>query len=74
MKIKLCWFCTHFIYGQAMGGYSEYTPGSDFYIECDKKHWKFDAEMTTQAQFGEMLSTAKTCEDFVWIQGLGGSK
>lgn len=69
MSEKLCWFCSHFWYSQATPDYSEYTPGSSFSINCEKRHWDFDAYETSQEQFGQMLSTAATCKDFDDVRG-----
>jgi len=67
---KLCWFCTQFGYTEASGGYSEYTPGEDFSICCYKRHWNFSPYQTTQEEFGKMLSTARTCPDFIPLRSL----
>jgi len=67
---KLCWFCIHFYYNQASPDYSEYTPGDDFSISCGKNHWDFNAYRTSQEEFGKMLSTARTCPDFVPLRSL----
>ena len=66
--MKLCWLCKHFDYAQAFGGYSEYTPGSEFDISCSKNHWQFDSYKTDQKEFGKILSTAEHCGDFVHIE------
>lgn len=63
-RFKVCWFCKYFRYYQADAGWSEETPGSDFSIDCVKNHWKFDPYVTSQEEFGKILSTAETCEDF----------
>ena len=70
MDAKLCWFCKHFYWSNAIPNYSEWTPGSDFEMSCGKGHWSFDAFKTSQQKFQQMIETAKTCSDFVQIQGL----
>lgn len=62
--MKACWWCRHFEYSQSDPGYSEYTPGNDFGMECYKNKWSFDSGMTTQDEFGAMLASAETCPDF----------
>lgn len=65
IDVKLCWLCRHFNYTQAEPDWSEVTPGSDFSMYCSKHHWSFDSYKTSQEEFGEMLSTALNCKDFV---------
>jgi hypothetical protein len=67
---KLCWFCKYFYYSQAEPDYSEYTPGTEFSMECGKGHWRFNAYRTSQEEFGRILATAQMCEDFVQIEGI----
>jgi len=67
---KLCWFCQHFYYSTAEPDYSEYTPGSDFHMSCNKSHWDFDAFNTSQEEFGKMLTSARNCPDFVPLASL----
>jgi hypothetical protein len=64
MKPQCCWECKHFTYCPATPDYSEYTPGSNFDIWCNKNIWKFDAYITTQKEFEKILQTAKTCDKF----------
>jgi hypothetical protein len=62
---KLCWFCKYFWYSRAEDDWSEVTPGSDFALSCSKLHWWFDSHKTTQEEFGRILTTARTCPDFI---------
>ena len=62
--MKLCWWCSHFYYSNSYPAYSEMTPGSDFSVSCDKQHWIFESDKTTQEEFGVMLSAAESCKDF----------
>jgi len=62
--VKACWWCKKFRYSNSQGGYSEYTPGSDFHISCASSIWKFDSTATTQEDFGKILQTAETCLNF----------
>jgi hypothetical protein len=65
---RMCWFCEFFRYEQAEPGHSEVTPGNDFSIGCQKNHWTFDAYDDSQKKFGECLSKAKTCKDYIQIK------
>ena len=67
---KLCWFCSNFLYENMVPDWSDVTPGDPFALYCRKNHWQFSAKKTTQMQFAQILSTAKECPDFVWIEGL----
>ena len=67
---KLCWWCEHFYYRQAQEDWSEFTPGYSFAIECGKDHWRFDSCRSTQAEFGACITAARTCKDFVPVEGL----
>jgi hypothetical protein len=40
MPTQTCWGCAYFTFIAADPGYSEYTPGSDFMIDCQKRMWK----------------------------------
>ncbi len=62
--MKLCWRCKHFSYFNGTGPYSDVTPGEDFQTMCERNHWMFSARRTTQEEFGKILSTADTCEDY----------
>lgn len=65
MAIKACWFCDHFRFHNGEPDLSEVTLGSDFSISCRKNKWDFDAEFDSQEKFGQVLSSAETCPDFL---------
>ena len=67
---KLCFWCKHFWIGDAIPDYSEYTPGSNFSMNCSKAHWVFDAELETEESFREKLLTALTCGDYEFNEDL----
>ncbi len=69
---RLCWFCKHFDYSKALQGYSDLTPEIGFELHCWKHHWEFDPYKTTQEEFGKILTTARTCGDFVLLESLKG--
>jgi hypothetical protein len=60
--MKVCYFCEHFTLSTASPSYSDYTPGSDFEMWCDKSVWKFDSYDTSEREFAEILQTAEKCE------------
>lgn len=64
-RFKVCWLCKHFYYSTATSDWSEYTPGNDFEMFCEQRHWRFDSFETSQEDFGKMLSTAENCKDYV---------
>jgi hypothetical protein len=66
--IKACWWCKYFEYRMGDDGYSEYTPGYNLAMECRKNHWTFDANMTSQSEFGENMQKAENCKDFKSIK------
>ena len=61
---KMCWWCKNFYYSRGEPGWSEYTPGSDFSIECLKSHWAFEQDSTSKDEFRNMISHAVDCADF----------
>lgn len=61
---RICIACKRFRLSTADYGYSEYTPGTQFNMSCDKNHWDFDPYRETEDTFREKLLTAKNCEDF----------
>lgn len=62
--MPVCWSCKHILYSMADEGYSEYTPGSSFDLDCMKDHWKFDPYVDSLEKFKNCLLTAETCKDF----------
>lgn len=60
---KNCVACKHFDITPAFAGYSEYTPGHSFRMDCAKAVWDWDEE-GTQQHFYECLNTAEHCELF----------
>jgi hypothetical protein len=70
MSEKLCWFCQHFYWNNAERDWSDVTPGHDFEMYCNKRHWEFDVYKTSQLEFSDMINKAKTCKDFVLLESL----
>lgn len=60
---KTCLFCEHYYISVGSPGYSEYTPGSDFSMDCNKGHWDFK-QYDTEAHYRGCLVTAQSCPDY----------
>lgn len=64
MKIQpLCLWCEHFYLETGSPGYSDLTPGSDFYMDCSKGHWEYDQYSSTE-QYRKCILTALRCKDY----------
>jgi hypothetical protein len=61
---SVCWFCKYFNFTASSPGYSEWTPGNEASIDCDKDVWQMDLNEETEDSFREKLSTAATCDKF----------
>lgn len=59
-----CVDCAHWRYSSGSPGYSEWTPGSDASMSCDKQYWKWDQEIDEERDVKAKLHTAETCADF----------
>jgi len=62
--IRLCWWCKHFSYHNAVADWSEDTPGNSFELYCGKQKWEYDPYETSLEQFREIICTAEKCECF----------
>lgn len=58
---KLCWDCKHIDFIAGDPGYSEYTPGNDFHLECSKNMWEFDNYGDQLSDFRQKLEVANVC-------------
>lgn len=67
--MRTCLECKHFRVWAADPGYSEYTPGSDFSMVCEKDKWNFDAYEAYLEDFRKMLRTAETCDKLEVMDG-----
>ncbi len=61
---RICLFCEHFRVHMAEPDCSEYTPGSNFSIECTKHHWSFDPYADGQVDYARCLATAQNCPEY----------
>ena len=59
----LCLWCKHYYLSLGSPGYSEYTPGSDFSMDCEKSHWRFK-EHDSEARYRDCILTALRCPDY----------
>ena len=60
---RLCLWCTHIHLNVGSPGYSDVTPGSDFWVDCQKRHWEF-IDIVTEADFYACLRRAEDCDDY----------
>jgi len=59
----LCLWCKHFYLSTGSRGYSEFTPGSEFTMDCAKGHWHWK-EYGSEEQYRACILTALHCEDY----------
>lgn len=64
MREKLCWFCAHCYFSNGSPSYSEWTPGYDMSLGCNKNKWRVDNYETTVDEFRKMIHMAKNCEHY----------
>jgi len=62
--MRTCYGCKYFDVTTGAHGYSEYTPGWDWSMNCFKDHWSFDGFEDGTNEFGKKLDTANTCADY----------
>jgi hypothetical protein len=60
---RLCLFCEHFHFSSAEQGYSEYTPGYEAVMNCNKNKWKYDLH-DTRFNLDDALLTAVNCKHY----------
>ena len=58
---RTCYGGSRFCMATADSGYSEYTPGTDWSMECMEKKWNFDPFVDDVDKFAACLNTAQTC-------------
>lgn len=61
---RVCWSCRHLVFLSGTGGYSEFTPGSDFALYCGKDYWRFENCSDTLREFRNKLQRAEQCATF----------
>lgn len=61
---KLCLWCKHFYLSIGSLGYSEYTPGSDFTMDCNKFHWNYEGANSSEEEYRACLISAQVCPDY----------
>jgi hypothetical protein len=67
---KLCLWCKHFYLDVGSPGYSEYTPGSDFEMDCRKNHWEYRGVSGTEDEYRACLISALVCPDYAFNETL----
>lgn len=66
---RLCIYCKHFSIDLGEPGYSEYTPGSDFSIDCRKKKWEFNP-FGSETEYRLCIVAAQKCDEYVFDESL----
>lgn len=62
---KTCLDCKYWRFDGGEQGYSELTPGSDMYIQCEKGHWELhNGDADTAQCFRDVVALAVDCPDF----------
>lgn len=67
---KLCVFCKHWDFYGGSQGYSEYTPGSEASMNCNKGHYgrHFDLlNISGEDGFRAQILKAETCPDYAQV-------
>lgn len=62
--IRNCLFCKYFNIEPGSPGYSEWTPGWDMRMECNKGIWSLDEDADSAASFRAKMWNAKDCQHF----------
>jgi hypothetical protein len=61
--MKTCLECAHFYFDGGSPGYSDYTPGDDMEISCNKGVWYAGVD-TDLTEYRKYMRTAATCPKF----------
>ena len=61
---KICLFCKWFYFTAGTKGWSEYTPGSEMDIGCEKDHWDVCVEEDREYMLREKMLRARKCKDY----------
>jgi hypothetical protein len=61
---RVCWECAHVQFFTGDYGYSEYTLGSDFHMQCGKNYWEFLNYEDGLDEFLAKLESAELCATF----------
>lgn len=59
--VRLCYNCQFMYFDAGSPSYSEYTPGSNMTMYCQKDHWDLDGY---EDKLRECLETAQHCPDY----------
>ena len=59
-----CLDCDHMNFTAATPEYSEYTPGYEADMSCNKNHWVYDAYNDDIRRVRVKLYSSRTCDDF----------
>lgn len=59
-----CVNCKHWHFSGGESGYSEMTPGSNWFSDCYKNHWYASGIDIYTEDYRKKLLKAQTCKDF----------
>lgn len=62
--MKTCLECKYLNVASGDPGYSEYTPGYEWAMECSKDVWSIDPWSASTDQFRQWMRSAETCSKF----------
>lgn len=65
MNKKNCMLCEHWEFDGGSPEYSEWTPGSDWSMECHKNIWKCDKNYMTKKEFVRCMKHAEKCAFYI---------
>jgi hypothetical protein len=66
---RICVFCKHFVLNMGWAGYSEYTPGSNAVVKCDKEIWTLNTDGSAEQYYRRCIKSAETCSLFEIVRG-----
>lgn len=67
--LRVCILCKHWRC-EAYPGYSEYTPGESWYMECTYGYYSVNGyTVDSEEAFREYILKANNCKDYVQISG-----
>ena len=66
---RVCLFCEHFYIVMSSPGYSEYTPGEEFKMSCDREVWEYQ-KYGDENDYLRCIVMAQCCEQYVFNKSI----
>ena len=63
-EYKTCIHCSFWYFQSGEKAWSEQTPGTDWYMGCNKDHFDIEGELCTEKEMRTELLRAPNCADF----------